>query len=128
MVGILVLLLISTVVLALLKAIPMILAGKIADAKDPNYFKAFILFAIIYGVVSVYIAITGSLYLQNIVFILFDVGGCVIVASLLLKPYGIVGSKNKILFFTAGILLNILLMLAIALLISQGTVSVLPTP
>ncbi len=127
MVGILVLLLISTVVLALLKAIPMILAGKIADAKDPNYLKAFILFAIIYGVVSVYIAITGSLYLQNVLFILFDVGICVIVASLLLKPYGIVGSKNKVMFFIAGILLNILLMLAIALLLSQGTVSVLPT-
>lgn len=94
---------------------------------DPNYFKAFILFAIIYGVVSVYIAITGSLYLQNVLFILFDVGICVIVASLLLKPYGIVGSKNKVMFFIAGILLNILLMLAIALLLSQGTVSVLPT-
>lgn len=109
--------LLLSLVLALVKAFPVMIAGQVAGAKRLGYHWAVAYFLLIFISLSILKALLGTIYIHNIIIGLLDIGIFSLVMWRMLRVYSIEGIKKRIIFFSTGLLLNIIIMIGLLYLL-----------
>lgn len=109
--------LLLSLVLALLKAFPVMIAGQMTGAKCLGYVWATGYFLLIFIGLSILKATIGTIYIPNIGLALLDTGIFMGVMWAMLHTYQIASVTKRTLFFIIGLLLNAIMMLALLYLL-----------